>query len=471
MSAFSLLPTDIALSTLRHRQILSSAAPRPLDRSAGNRRDAIPDPHSLPLFYDRLAQAIMRAQRQHELVALLLLDLDHFRTLNATYGMRSGDYVLVTMADRLVRAVRSIDTVALLDGDAFVIVLAGLPDVSVAGKIAQRLLDTVAAPVVIDDVTIHAGASIGISLSPNNSNDPTTLLSYANIAMYCAKAHARNTYQFYTPALNEAADTRRALAAQLQRALEQDELSVFYQPCVELSTGRVTGVEAVIRWNHPELGWLEPATFLKVAEDRALMQHIDRWVWRTAVAQSRDWQTLGLPPMHVAVNVSADQFFHPDLAAHVGDVLDAIGFAPQTLELEISERIVMLHPERTPRILQQLKALGVGLTVDDVSLHSPIFGHLSAFPLDRLKLAAAAVANLPSLDPGEGVLAALVKLAHTFNLAVTAVGVETTAQRAVLQRIGCDEIQGFLVGRPVPAPICEALYLRRKPRPQMLAPR
>lgn len=411
------------------------------------------------LFHDRLRQAIVQAQRGAQSVALLFLDLDRFKIINDTLGHYTGDLLLQAVARRLSECVRGDDTVARMGGDEFTITLPGISGAPDAIDVAQRILAALTSAFALAGQELFVTVSIGISLFPDDGQDVDTLLKHADTAMYRAKERSRNSYQFYDAAMNLLAFKQLELEQHLRRALERGEFEVFYQPRVHAMTGQINGMEALVRWHHPELGLISPAEFIPVAEDTGLIVPLGEWVLRTACAQNKAWQTLGLPPMRVAVNLSARQFQQPDLAARVAQVLAETGMGPQYLELEITESMTMVHAERTMIVLRTLKNMGVHLSMDDFGTGYSSLGYLKQFPIDTLKIDQSFVRDLTS-DPNDAAIAeAVIALAHSLNLSVTAEGVETEDQLSFLKAHHCDEVQGYLIGRPAPAATAEQLLL------------
>jgi len=403
------------------------------------------------LLADRLEQAIAHAKRAKSLVAVLLLDLDRFKMVNDSLGHDVGDALLKIVSKRLTNCVRSIDTVARLGGDEFVVIMTDIESENNAAPLAQKLLDDIAQPMMLGDREIVTNASIGISLYPKDAERASALLKSADVAMYRAKELGRNSMQFYTSELNASTLARLELDAALRRALERDELVLYYQPKVELQRGQVVGAEALIRWRHPFLGMVSPGDFIPLAEETGLIMQIGEWVINTACAQLKAWQTDGWPDLSLAVNLSARQFQQRDLANVVANALRLNDVQAKFLELEVTESAVMQNPEATVTILRELKQIGVRLSLDDFGTGYSSLNYLKRFPIDILKIDQSFVRDITT-DPDDAAIATMViSLAHRLKRCVVAEGVETEGQLNFLRRHRCDEIQGYYFSRPLPA--------------------
>ena len=404
------------------------------------------------LFHDRLKQAVF-AQRSTKSIAVVFIDLDHFKVINDSLGHNFGDEVLRHVGERLTAAVRDGDTVARLGGDEFVLILSDQTREEVIFRTMRRLIGKVGEPMIVGDRELNITCSAGISLYPQDGPDVQTLLKNADAAMYRAKSVGRNTFQFFTAEMNELANERLSMEQALRRAIERDELLLHYQPRLNLLTGEVDGVEALVRWMHPVRGLTYPDRFISLAEETGLIVPIGEWVLRTACEQGRDWRRAGFRPV-ISVNLSARQLWGGGLVRLVGDVIAETGMSEQ-LELELTESMVMHDAENVIATMQGLKALGVRLSVDDFGTGYSSLSYLKRLPLTALKIDGSFVRDISSGAPDEGLIAkAIISLAHSLHLRVIAEGVETEEQRAFLKAHACDEIQGYLVSRPVAAVEC-----------------
>lgn len=399
------------------------------------------------LFRDRLGQELARARRENDVVALMFLDTDRFKEVNDSLGHEAGDRLLQAIGERLSACVRRSDTVARLGGDEFVIILGGIGGEHDAAGAAQKILRAVSAPITVEGREIFLTCSIGISLYPNDAGDPEELVKNADLAMYQAKGQG-NAYQFFTPQMNVQSLERLVMANDLRHALNRHEFLLHYQPQISLSTGQIIGVEALLRWSHPTLGPVSPALFIDLAEETGLIVPVGRWVLRTACAQAQAWQAAGYPPLVMSVNLSARQFREPDLAETVRETLALTGLPPSWLELEITETALMENGERTCRMLQELKTMGVKLAVDDFGTGYSSLNYLKHFPIDRLKIDRSFVRDLTVNSEDAAIAEAIIALGHTLRLRVIAEGVETREQLEFLREHRCDEMQGFYFCRP-----------------------
>jgi diguanylate cyclase (GGDEF)-like protein len=418
------------------------------------------------LFQDRLALSVAQAHRRGKGLAVLFLDLDRFKVINDSLGHSVGDLLIREVAVRLRSCLREGDTVARLGGDEFTLLLPDLGQALDAAKVANKVLEVVRMPFDIDGRELFVTCSMGISLYPDDGHDPETLVKNADAAMYRAKEQGRDHYQLYTRALNATALERLALESSLRKALAQDELLLHYQPILDVASRRVHGVEALLRWRHPELGLVSPAEFIPLAEVTGLILPMGPWVLRTACAQARAWQELR-PGLRVAVNLSARQFQEPGLVAHVTDALADTGLDPRLVQLEITETSAMQNAQSAIQTLRELKALGVGLSIDDFGTGYSSLSYLRRFPIDTLKIDQSFIRDIGT-DPDDAAIAsAIIALAHTLKLEVVAEGVETPGQLDFLTRHVCDRTQGYLFSRPLPADQCaDLLAAPVKVRPQ-----
>jgi diguanylate cyclase (GGDEF)-like protein len=404
------------------------------------------------LLHDRLKRAVF-AQRYVRPIAVVFLDLDHFKFINDSLGHTQGDKLLATIAERLHSTVRDGDTVARLGGDEFVLILNDQTKEDVVFRAMQRILGEVSEPMTIGGRELFITCSAGVSIYPQDGDDVETLLKNADAAMYRAKERGRNNFQFYTSEMNALVNERLALEHNLRRALERNELLLHYQPKVALATGAIVGAEALVRWQHPEWGLVPPERFIPIAEETGLIVSIGDWILRTACEQNRAWQDAGLAPITVSVNVSARQFRQNSLVETVTHTLSETSLSPEHLEIELTESMVMHHAESAVAILQRLKALGVRLSLDDFGTGYSSLSYLSRLPIDTLKIDQSFVRHIGDLDQrDDGILAqAIISLAHSLKLGVIAEGVETETQLTFLTAKRCDEVQGYYFSKPVPA--------------------
>ena len=407
-------------------------------------------------FLHDLTQALARAARNDYQVALLFMDLDRFKNINDTLGHDAGDRVLCEVAQRLRALVREVDIVSRLGGDEFVVVVENLNDPALLSVIAQKLIDQVSQSIDLDGQLFHLSASIGISVYPDDGNDIHALIKNADVAMYRVKETGRNGYQFYAEKMSAGSLERMRLEADLRQAMERDELVLYFQPKLDLRTGAVTGVEALVRWRHPELGLLEPSTFIGLAEETGLIVHIGRWVMHAACAQMRRLIDGGIAPARVAINLSARQFRYEKLVDDIADALQQHGLAPNALELEITESLVMENPEHAVVLLNRCKAMGMHLAMDDFGTGYSSLANLKRFPFDSVKVDRSFIRDLAHDANDAAISRAIIAMAHALRLRVVAEGVETEAQMTFLRQHGCDEIQGYHFARPLSAPALAA---------------
>jgi diguanylate cyclase (GGDEF)-like protein/PAS domain S-box-containing protein len=413
--------------------------------------DALTELPNRKLFGDRLHQAVAYAQRYRHALWVVFIDLDNFKLINDSLGHHLGDELLRRTGARLLGCVRDSDTVARLGGDEFMLILHDEPQGHLSPALLQKIVDTVAAPVQLGDQQLIVTCSVGVSLYPQDGADAQQLLSQADIAMYRAKEAGRNQVQFYEPAMNQRVAERTLIEGHLRNALARGELSLHYQPRVDLRSGQVYGMEALLRWRHPELGQVSPARFIGVAEETGLIVEIGAWVLRTACQQNADWQAAGLPQLRVAVNLSARQFHDKGLEEHIAAALDDSGLNPQYLELELTESLMMENVETAVAALTRLKRLGIALSIDDFGTGYSSLAYLKLFPLDYLKIDRSFIQDMLGDPSGAAIVRSVIALGHSLNFKIIAEGVETAAQLAYLSRYQCDEMQGFLYSRPIPA--------------------
>ncbi|MBV1702962.1 MAG: EAL domain-containing protein [Hyphomicrobiales bacterium] len=410
------------------------------------------------LMSDRLAQAITFARRQNRWVSVLFIDLDNFKNINDSLGHRAGDSLLKAVAARMVNCVRKTDTVARLGGDEFVVILFDQPkSIDVVNNIVQNLRAAIARPVQVDGHTVSVTSSIGLSTFPEDGTEVSALLANADIAMYRAKQLGRDNFQFYTPGLNQNAHKKFEMQGELRNALAQNELLLHYQPQVDLRTGRIFAVEALIRWNHPTLGMIPPAQFIPLAEETGLIVTIGEWVLRTACRQNKAWQEAGLPHMNMCVNVSARQFQDNKWIDRVKAALRDTALEAKYLELEITESMIMQNLDSAVHMMKELQALGVQIAIDDFGTGYSSLSALKKFPVARLKIDKSFMEDIPRNDDDKAVTSAVISLGQRLNMRVIAEGVETEAQIAFLRANNCDEMQGYHFSKPITADAIVAL--------------
>jgi diguanylate cyclase (GGDEF)-like protein len=403
------------------------------------------------MFSKLLTKGISEAQRYNRQLAVAFLDLDRFKLINDTLGHEAGDQLLQEVALRLRACVRDGDTVARLGGDEFVVLLPELADSNYAAMVAQKILLQIAKEFMLIGQEFRVTASIGISTYPQDGLDEQTLTKNADIAMYQAKAEGKNNFQFYSEKLNAHSLERLALESSLRHALERNEFRLHYQAKREISSGRITGVEALLRWEHPDLGMVGPMEFIPVAEETGLIIPIGRWVLKTACMQSVEWRNQDLPPLNMAVNLTPRQFCDESLLMDVTTILQAAGMDPRFLEIEITEGLLIHDVENTLRILTGLKALGIRIAVDDFGTGYSSLAMLQRFPLDTIKIDRSFMRGIAGTPQDTGLADALIAMGKSLSLTVVAQGVETREQAEHLRLHECNELQGFYFKKPLPA--------------------
>jgi len=402
------------------------------------------------LFLDNLAHAIRRAGRRKERLAVLFLGLDKFKQVNDTLGHAAGDELLRLVAATLRGSVRDFDTVARLGGDEFVLLLDSPLADATPGMIAERIGEHLARPVTVAGQQHVITASMGLSLYPDDGGSAEDLLRQACIAMYRAKEAGRNGFQFFTQEMQQRVDARVKLEQGLMRALQRDEFVLHYQPQVDLASGKVVGLEALLRWQSPELGLVPPMQFIPVAEESNLICAIGGWVLDKVCATLRGWIDSGVPVVPVAVNVAAAQFAQQDMEAMVRGVLARYSLEPGLIELELTESMSMVDPEASIALMHRLKAIGITMSIDDFGTGYSNLSYLKRFPVDKLKIDQSFTRGAASDPEDRSIVTAVIRLAHSLGLRAIAEGVETERQLQLLARQGCDEIQGYYFSRPLP---------------------
>ena len=415
------------------------------------------------LFTERLRFSLAHARRHREIVAVMFLDLDHFKRINDTLGHSVGDLFLQRVAGRLKNCVRDSDcvsravgngtdaTISRFGGDEFMVALSNIQNVEELRQVASRILDTMAGPFNVEGRDVVVTASLGIAVSPQDGEDVDSLIRNADAAMYEAKRQGRGVYQFYKLAMNDAVNRDLQLESDLRKAFDRGELLLHYQPKVELVSGRVVGFEALVRWQHPELGMIPPNDFVPLAEQAGLIAPLGEFVLRTACAQARAWREMGFPPLRISVNLSAHQFRNEGLADTVVQILQETPLSPRSLDIEITESAMMRSKDVTISVLQKLKGIGVTVSLDDFGTGYSSLSYLKGFPIDTVKIDRAFVRDLTTDPDDAAITAAIISMAKSLSLRVVAEGVETEEQLAFLREHGCDEMQGFLFSPPMPA--------------------
>lgn len=418
-------------------------------------------------LYDMISLSLTQARRYDTQFALLFLDLDHFKKVNDTLGHNAGDLLLREVSTRLKIAVRqsdvvarstdrevahtNIESIARLGGDEFVVLLSRISRIEDAASVARRICKEIASSFNLEGNEVRITTTVGISLYPSDGDDVDTLLKHADVAMYHAKEQGRNGYQFYSESIHQLALERFALERDLRQSLETNGFHLEYQPKVSIDGIGLTGAEALVRWRHPERGRVNPADFIPLAEETGLIVPLGEWVLRTACEQMSQWLQAGMPPFIMAVNCSAIQLVRTDMAAVIKSTLEATGLNPEYLEIELTESLLMQNVEEGIVILQALKELGLHVSIDDFGTGFSSLSYLKRLPVDKLKIDQSFVKDLTT-DPGDAaIVTSMITLAHNLGLTVVAEGVETPDQLDFLQQKHCDEIQGYLISRPMPA--------------------
>ena len=414
------------------------------------------------LMDDRIGQCIALADRQSQTFAVIVLDLDRFKVVNDSFGHRVGDELLREVAQRLKSVVREIDTVARLGGDEFVLIITQSPERDAIQAVASRIIEVMQAPVRIAGVTIHTSPSIGIAFYPHDASTTETLLAHADAAMYYAKQQGRNNFQYFAPRMNTATQEKVRLESDMHVALEQKQFELHYQPKVNTATGVMHGAEALLRWTHPEHGVIPPSKFIPIAEECGLIGALGAWVVREACRQARAWQLDGLPPLRIAVNISASQFRQGDIVSIIRDALDAVGLEARFLEIELTESVIMSDPEESIAILEKLSTMGVLVSIDDFGTGYSSMSYLRRFPIDKIKIDRGFISEAMSKPDDASIVRAIVSLAHNLRLKVVAEGVESNEQLDFLKTLGCEQYQGYHYSPALPAPQFQALVRSKR---------
>jgi diguanylate cyclase (GGDEF)-like protein/PAS domain S-box-containing protein len=400
-------------------------------------------------FSDTLSLALQNARRYNRGFAVLFIDLDRFKVINDTLGHDAGDKLLQEMGTRLKQTVRASDVVARLGGDEFVVLVQEVREAKQVEPVARKILSALIKPMVMQGQECRVTASIGICMYPSEAQDEQSLMKNADIAMYRAKEEGKNTYKFYSQEINVHSFERMALETSLRRGLERSEFFLQYQAKLDLNTGMITGVEALLRWQHPELGMVPPGQFIPLAEETGLIVPIGKWVLNAACAQNMAWQREGLPPLRMSVNLSARQFTDENLLEDIAAALKASGMKPELLELELTESMVMQNAERATEVLGEIKRLRVRLAIDDFGVGYSSLAHIKRFPIDTLKVDRSFIRDIPQNPDDKAITEAIIAMGKSLNLTVVAEGVETLEQQTFLHDHACDEMQGFYFSKPI----------------------
>ncbi|PYS46306.1 MAG: hypothetical protein DMF68_19535 [Acidobacteria bacterium] len=410
-------------------------------------------------FEERLNEALTRGESSQQPLAVMFLSLDRFKKFNDTLGHIIGDQLLRSVSERLSTAVREGDAIARFASDEFAFLLTRARTADDAAEMAQKFQNILEAPFKVDDQELYVTASIGIGLYPHDAVDAQGLLKNAGAALYRAKQQGGSNFQFYTADMNERALKRLSLENQLRSAIERKEFKVYYQPQVNITTGQIVGMEALVRWQHPEMGLVSPAEFIPLAEDTGLIAPIGELVLRSACAQTKSWHDCGFNSLRVAVNLSPRQFQQPDLLLMIETTLKETGLRPESLELEVTESSVMKNTESAIKTLSELKSMGIKISIDDFGSGYSSLGYLKHLPIDVLKIDQSFVRDMTTAPNDAAIVMAIIQLAHSLQLKVTAEGVETEDQLRFLRLLRCDEMQGYLFCRPVPVEAFEQLLI------------
>ncbi len=413
--------------------------------------DLLTDLPNRVLMRDRIEQSLMQAQRSITLAAILFIDLDHFKNINDLLGHTVGDQLLREVAQRLKHCVRESDTVSRQGGDEFIVLLQGSPKRASIVATAEKILEAFVQPFAVGNHTLEVTASVGVSVYPDDGVDAETLLRNADTAMYHAKASGRHGYQFFNVELEHAVRHRVDLGKRLREAIDQHEFRLFYQPRIDLATGAMTSTEALVRWDHPELGLIGPMQFIPYAEESGLIVNLGKWILREACRQNAAWRRMGYPDLRVAVNVSGRQFRQHDFVQTVSMILAQTQMPAHALELELTETVFMQEAEHTHDVFSRLRDMGVQLAIDDFGIGYSNLSYLKRFGVDRLKIDQSFIRDLATDRNDAAIVIAIMAMARTLQIEVTAEGVETEEQLHFLRNQGCSEAQGYLFSHPLPA--------------------
>ena len=413
------------------------------------------------LLQDRFQQVLAHVRRNQTRTAVLFIDLDQFKTINDTLGHNVGDILLWSVADRIVSAVRQEDTVARQGGDEFILLLHHIDSADDADKVGQKLLATLAQPYQINESLLYVSASIGIAIYPDDGEDVDTLLKNSDTAMYHAKESGRNNYQFFAPEMNQLAMEKQSLGTDLHHALERNELLLHYQPVVDMVSGQLTGMEVLLRWQHPERGLISPVKFIPLAEETGLIVPIGEWVLMSACEQIKLWLDQGYDVPSLAINLSAKQFRKNSLAATIARILEISGVKARYLTLEITESVFMENTDEVSAMLRTLSDMGLKISIDDFGTGYSSLSYLKRFPIDNLKIDQSFVMDIATDPDDAAIVTAIIALAHSLQMEVIAEGVETAEQLAFLKYRKCGQYQGYYFSKPLPASVVVSMLRRR----------
>lgn len=439
-------------SVLKHRvacSLYAADAQRKIQHLAYH--DSLTGLPNRMLFMDRIDQAISRAKREQEKFALLFIDIDHFKVINDSMGHAAGDQLLNVMSQRLCEMLRKSDTVARLGGDEFTVIIEGLEDAEHVVNITKNILSSLDMPVDINGKEVHVGGSIGIAVYPQDGESFGVLLKHADTAMYKAKEQGRNTFQFYASEMSHKAMQRLELENQLRTGIKEKEFVVYYQPKVHLLSNKCTGVEALVRWNHPERGFIPPCDFIPLAEEVGLITQLDEWVMKTACVQFQQWKAAGLPLENLSVNVSARHFKEGGLTNYCQSLLDETKITAESLEIELTESALVDNYDSAKKVLNEIHQMGIRIALDDFGTGYASMAYLKEFPFDTVKIDRSFVKDLPDDYEDAAITKAMIQLSQALNLSTVAEGIEKDVQKIYLQDQECDYGQGYLWSKPVSA--------------------
>lgn len=414
------------------------------------------------LFLDRLKQSIRQANRHNTSVAILFIDLDNFKEINDSLGHHIGDKVLIEVANRMKERVRESDTLSRLGGDEFAVIVNDITDLEDLADIIKNDMEILKDPVTLDDNTLYIGMSIGISVYPNDGNEAHTLLKNADAAMYKAKDTGRNTYCFYDEEMTKKAYERIYLETSLREAFHNDELIVYYQPQIDASTSKLVGMEALVRWNHPTMGFMSPDSFIPLAEATGMIVELDRIVMKKALSQFSSWKKAGLRTGKLSINLAIKQLEEDDFLDFVKELLDSKECLYSNIEFEVTEGQIMKNPEKSIEILKEIHNLGISIAIDDFGTGYSSLSYLKKLPIDKLKIDKSFISDLPTDSEDAAITKTIIQLCESLNLKVIAEGVETKEQEDFLLENGCELIQGYYYSRPIAANEMTELLLKQK---------